>query len=130
MHDTLSTATIPVVLVIDGNFESRATLRRELLDISCLVVTASSGEEAISLAKRSKPDLIVIDRLTLDTVDSNALRTLQSSRVLEHTPIALTNAPEVDNLLDNLKDEIDTIGYLPRPMCRRELVAIVGNAVR
>ncbi len=49
------------VLVVDDSEVDRTHLERIIIDAGALVVTASSGNEALTKAREHKPDLIMLD---------------------------------------------------------------------
>jgi CheY-like chemotaxis protein len=58
----------PTVLVVEDNEDTRAIIRLELERYGYLVIEAGNGREAIELAGRTCPDLILMD-LNLPKVD-------------------------------------------------------------
>jgi CheY-like chemotaxis protein len=51
----------PLVMIVDDHADTREMLRYVIELSGCLVVGASDGEEAVRLAKRKLPDLILMD---------------------------------------------------------------------
>jgi two-component system alkaline phosphatase synthesis response regulator PhoP len=51
----------PVVLVVDDDLDARLIYRHYLTVMGCQVYTASDGLIGVQLAKRKKPDVIVMD---------------------------------------------------------------------
>lgn len=60
--------TTATVLVADDSADTRAVLRKLLEEGGCAVVEAANGHEAVESAKRSCPDLIMMD-LNMPHVD-------------------------------------------------------------
>src|SRR5215204_415025 len=63
-----SSGSIPTVLVVEDNDDTRAIICLELGRYGYLVVEAWNGREAIELARHGCPDLILMD-LNLPSVD-------------------------------------------------------------
>jgi two-component system cell cycle response regulator DivK len=55
------TRSRPVVLVVDDDLDARLIYRRYLTVKGCSVYTARDGSVGVEIAKRRKPDLIVMD---------------------------------------------------------------------
>jgi CheY-like chemotaxis protein len=49
------------LLVVDDDNNHRALLQQELEDAGYAVVPACSGQEALELAKKHKPDMVILD---------------------------------------------------------------------
>jgi two-component system cell cycle response regulator DivK len=79
------------ILLVDDFEDNRAMYAEYLSYLGYAVEQASSGEEAIHLAERLKPDLVVMD-LSLPVMDGwEATRRLKASERTRHIPvIALT----------------------------------------
>lgn len=86
----------PLALVVEGQAFMRHIFRAALEGAGCLVEEAGSGEEAIDLFQKQRPDLLVLD-LVMPGMDGfktcAALRCLDEGR---HTPILV-----VTNLQDS-----------------------------
>ncbi len=57
----MTTDSMTKILVADDDLEILALVARHLSALPAEVVEASDGEEALRLARREKPDLIVLD---------------------------------------------------------------------
>ena len=60
-QQSLATVQRPVVLVVDDDLDARLIYRHYLTVMGCQVYTASDGLIGVQLAKRKKPDVIVMD---------------------------------------------------------------------
>ncbi|HEU5432085.1 MAG TPA: response regulator transcription factor, partial [Thermomicrobiales bacterium] len=98
------------------------TLRREGFD----VLTATSGPEALRLARAERPDLIVLD-VMLPGIDG--LRVCQTLRAESTVPILLLSAKgeAVDRIVGL---EIGADDYLTKPFAMRELLARIRAMLR
>jgi DNA-binding response OmpR family regulator len=74
------TAPAACVLVVDDDAQVRAAIRWALEDEGLTVLTAADGREAVDLAIRQRPDLVVLD-LTLPEVHGDEVaRRLRAAR--------------------------------------------------
>ena len=85
------------------------------------IVTASSGEEAITLAMREWPDLIYMDVAMPGMSGIEACKKIKAHPTLKKIPVLLIFTPERDT---NIK-EVETSGcdgYLAKPFGREEFL--------
>ncbi len=114
------------VLVVDDEIALQETLEYNLAKQGYQVFTAADGLAAIEIARREKPDLIVLD-LMLPGLDG-----LEVCRVLRrdmNVPILMltARADEVDRIVGL---EIGADDYLTKPFSMRELLARVKALLR
>lgn len=114
------------VLVVDDEIALQETLEYNLAKQGYQVFTAADGPAAIEIARREKPDLIVLD-LMLPGLDG-----LEVCRVLRrdmNVPILMltARADEVDRIVGL---EIGADDYLTKPFSMRELLARVKALLR
>jgi len=77
------------ILVVDDDPNSRELLQRTLESEGFQVVTASSGEEGLELARQLKPALVTLDVL-MPTMDGWAvLQEIKADPELEHIPVVM-----------------------------------------
>ena len=75
------------VLVVDDSPTELANIRSICVDAGCTVLTASNGAEAISKARREKPDLIFMDIIMPDMDGFEACRTLTTDAETREIPV-------------------------------------------
>ncbi|HEY0937308.1 MAG TPA: response regulator, partial [Trebonia sp.] len=115
------------VLVADDNGDMRAYLGR-LLSARWRVTAAKDGEEALRLARRLHPDLVLANVMMPRRDGVSLLRALRAEPGLQDTPVLLLTAragrdAAVDGLLAGADD------YIAKPFSARELVARVGGQI-
>lgn len=88
----------PLVLIVEDHADTREMLRILLNMIGSRVIEAEDGEQAMSLAEKGHPDLILLD-LKIPLLDGLTLtRLIRSHPVLNEVPIVLItgmDTPEV-----------------------------------
>jgi len=87
----------PRILVIDDNVSDARLLRRlfearQRFEIS----EAHSGEEALTIIKRTKPDLIILDLMLPDIPGEHLLETLRERPKTREVPIIVISAKAID----------------------------------
>ena len=112
------------VVLADDHAVVRAGLRAVLgvaRDIQ-VIGEANSGREAVSLAERLKPDVVVMD-LSMDDMDGTAATKEIVAKGLAARVLVLTMHAEEDYLVPVL--EAGAVGYLVKSAADRELVDAV-----
>jgi PAS domain S-box-containing protein len=79
------------ILVVDDDIESRLLLGHMLEEAGCRVLAASSGVDALRLAREARPALIFLD-LRLPRISGfDVLRILQADETLRDTPVVIAS---------------------------------------
>lgn len=92
-----------VVLVVADEEDALLLLTRLLEDLGCVPLPATSGEDALRLAHKIKPDVIILDLLMPETDGGKVLQTLKTNPTLQTLPVLLLtgkalSAPEKASL--------------------------------
>jgi two-component system, OmpR family, KDP operon response regulator KdpE len=121
--DPHSKATL---LVVEDEPEMRQILQSLLSDHGYSVVEATTGEQAIALALRIKPSLVLLD---LGLPDINGVRVAQHIRECSRIPILVISARSAE------KDIVEALDrgandYVTKPFRERELFARVRSLLR
>jgi CheY-like chemotaxis protein len=83
---------MPMILVVEDNEASRDALARRLERRGYQIALAVDGQQAVSVARSAKPDLILMD-LGLPLIDGwEATRQLKSDTTTRHIPIIVLSA--------------------------------------
>jgi len=79
----------PLVLIVEDHADTREMLRILLNMIGCRVIEAADGEQAMSVAEKGHPDLILLD-VRIPRLDGlTVTRLIRSHPVLNEVPILL-----------------------------------------
>jgi DNA-binding response OmpR family regulator len=114
------------VLVVDDEPKIRNTVRVFLEQDRYAVLVAGTGEEAIDVANRLKPDLVVLDLMLPDLPGEEVARSL---RTVSQVPIImLTAKAEEADRVAGLRLGADD--YVVKPFSPLELVARVDAVLR
>ncbi len=116
----------PHILVIDDEPQILRALRTILTEKQFRVTTASRGEEGLTLAAATPPDLIILD---LGLPDMNGIEVCARLREWTRTPIIVLS------VRDNERDKVAALDkgaddYLTKPFGIEELLARVRVALR
>ena len=117
------------VLVVDDEQDLLELVSYNLNKEGFRVVCVSTGEEALTAAKRDVPDLILLD-LLLPTVDGlEVCRRLKSDPRTQHIPVLmLTAKSEEADIVRGL--ELGADDYVPKPFSPRVLMARIKAVLR
>jgi DNA-binding response OmpR family regulator len=114
------------ILVVDDELEIVKVVRAYLEQSGFRVITASDGEQALTVFRHEQPDLIVLD-LSLPKLDG--LDVCRAIRRDSNVPIIMLTArvEETDRLIGL---EIGADDYITKPFSPREVVARVRTVLR
>ena len=102
------------ILVVDDSQADRSRLEKILMDAGYLVSTASNGAEALDAAKRSRPDVVLMD-VNMPVMDGfAATRALRGDAATKAIPVVLVTAK--DQKADKAWGKmLGAAGYITKP---------------
>ncbi|HAI69786.1 MAG TPA: hybrid sensor histidine kinase/response regulator [Gammaproteobacteria bacterium] len=110
------------ILIIDDDPDVCRWLKTYLSDFGYSVAEATNGTEGIKLAKKLRPDAILLDVMMPDMNGWEVLTILKNNTLLADTPVIMTSIEE------NCKTGIALLGatdFLPKPLNSPQLAAIL-----
>ena len=112
-----------MVLVVDDDPEARELTRRmlEREDLGLAVITANSGEEALELALKRQPDLVILDVMMPGLDGWQVLKSLRAQPETEHIPVLMQSMLHQQEIGKALGAD----DYLTKPVDRRHLAMAV-----
>jgi two-component system, cell cycle response regulator len=119
----------PLVLVAEDSATARAAVRIHLQANGYDVVEAEDGRQALEVAMREQPDVILLD-VEMPVLDGHAvLAALSADEALSDVPVVvLTGRTDSDDMVACL--EAGAHDYLRKPFEMSELIARVSAAAR
>lgn len=117
---------MPTILVVEDEPSLLDTLEYSLKKQGYEVLTAGDGLQAVALARREKPDLVVLDLMLPGMDGIEVCRTLRQDM---HMPILMltARADEIDKVVGL---EVGADDYVTKPFSMRELMARVKALLR
>ena len=117
---------MPKILVVDDEPPIIDVLSYNLKQAGYSVICARDGEEAVAVARRHKPDLIILD---LMLPKMNGLEVYRVVRRESDVPVIMLTArdAEIDRVVGL---ELGADDYVVKPFSVRELVVRVKNVLR
>ena len=114
------------ILIVDDERRMVSLLQSYLIQEGYRVVTAYNGREALDVARKENPDLVVLDIMM---PEMNGYDFMHAHRAERDTPIIMLTAKvEDDDKIIGL--ELGADDYVTKPFKPRELMARVRNVLR
>ena len=117
------------ILIVDDEPDILEFLQYNLKKEGYQVVTANDGKQAIDVAEREKPDLIILDIMMPELDGVETCRLLRQKKEFKHTPIAFLTARDEDfsqiTALDVGGDD-----YITKPIKPRVLISRINALLR
>ena len=101
----------PLILHVDDSPFIAKVIKDMVLKLGCDVVSASSGEKCLSLAKEHLPDAILMDAVMPNMDGYQATAALKQDPVLKNIPVIMLTGEET-----NKAAAAGANGYLPKPV--------------
>jgi two-component system, OmpR family, alkaline phosphatase synthesis response regulator PhoP len=121
--------TRKVVLVVEDEESILELLRYNLDKAGFTVIPAASGEDGLALARRRRPDLILLDLMLPGMDGLEVCRMLKKSKETENIPVVmLTARGEEADIVAGL--ELGADDYLTKPFSPRVLLAHIRATLR
>jgi CheY-like chemotaxis protein len=124
-----STATKPLILVVDDDEDNLLLMAYILEHLGCSVLTAVDGLSALSVARTHQPDLILLDVLMPQMDGIEAVSQLRKDLTIKKIPViavtALAIAQDRERLLQAGFND-----YVSKPYMLEEIEATVQRHLR
>ncbi|HEX6540376.1 MAG TPA: response regulator transcription factor [Ktedonobacterales bacterium] len=117
------------VLVVDDEMAITNVIRLGMEHAGFQVSCATEGYQALDMAQRLKPDLVILDVMLPDLDGFEVCRRLRENQATTHIPILMLTAK--DEIKDRVQGlEIGADDYVTKPFNMQELVARVRAVLR
>jgi DNA-binding response OmpR family regulator len=114
------------ILIVDDEKRLVSLVQSYLTQEGYRVVTAYNGKDALPIAQKEKPDLIILDIMM---PEMNGYDFMRAHRSISDTPIIMLTA-KVDDDEKVIGLELGADDYVTKPFKPRELMARVRNVLR
>lgn len=112
----------PIVLVVDDNYPAAEMVSTLFRNYEYEVLTAYNGEDAIILAKKNLPDLILLDVMMPGMDGIEVLKAIRNDPTTQNIPAMLITAKDTPRDVE-LGFASGADDYIPKPVDPRELLA-------
>jgi DNA-binding response OmpR family regulator len=93
------------------------------------VITGRNGEEAVTLAEETTPDLVILDIMMPRLDGYQACKQIKNNNSTKDTPVIFLSAKAQQSDIDKGK-EFGVSAYLTKPFDPNELLSIVDRLLR
>jgi len=107
------------ILIADDEPSVRLLVKKLLSD-NYIVLEASNGEEAVSVTRTEKPDLILMDILMPKMDGYTACYAIKTDEVTKGIPVVMLTAV-AHKLNKQLSEAMDADGYITKPFSFQDL---------
>ena len=113
-----------MVLIVDDIAQNRAVIRDLLQPLNFDIVEAENGEQAIELAQKTQPDIILMDRRMPVMDGMTALQHLRQDNALQRVPVIAVSASVAE--ADREESHVDGFdAFLPKPIDWSDLATLL-----
>ena len=117
------------ILIIEDNPQNMRVVMMALRPCGYTLVPATDGEEALEIALREKPELIIMDIQLPKISGLEVTRRLRQMPAFSHTPIIAVTAYAMKGDREKVIDAGCDM-YLPKPINTRELPEVVAEVLQ
>jgi len=114
------------ILIVEDNPENMRLLEMVLRAKNYTLLKATDGEEALDIALREQPDLIIMDIRLPEINGLEVTRKLRETPTFSHTPIIAITAYAMKGDKERVI-ESGCDAYLPKPINTRELPEMIAE---
>lgn len=118
------------ILIVDDEKEIRDMLKERLVQDHFSVFTAANGEEAATVAKEKKPDLILLDIAMPEVNGYMTCEKLQSDKVTKKIPVVFLTGKDLDpkGVIEHCQN-LFAAGYISKMSTMEEFLREVKEAL-
>jgi DNA-binding response OmpR family regulator len=114
------------ILVVDDEDDILQFLELVLREKGYEVVTAASGQEALTRAQMDKPDLVLLDIMMPQMDGWEVLKLLRVDEETSHIPVAMLSArTEAKDRVQGLQE--GAVDYICKPFALQDLLEKIGT---
>lgn len=117
------------ILIVDDVLDNLAVLHDALDESGYIVLVASNGEKALSIAKEAQPSLILLDAMMPEMDGFEVCRRLKDAVITSHIPVIfMTGLTEAEHVAAGF--EAGGIDYVTKPIRPKEVLARIAAHMR
>lgn len=118
-----------IVLVVDDSPDTVSMLNDALDNEGFSVLVALSGMQAVSICKKIKPDLILLDAVMPEMDGFETCKTLKQNPDLESVPVIFMTGLDSENNVESSFNS-GAVDYIQKPIRIKELVARIRTHIQ
>ena len=113
------------ILVVDDESPIREIARELLTSAGYDVLEASDGEQALALARKEQPVLIVLDLMMPEMTGFDVVREIRKDPRVKNTPILIMSALVSGSYTDAYIQQLDIAGFVDKTQMATSLISRV-----
>jgi serine phosphatase RsbU (regulator of sigma subunit) len=114
------------ILLVDDQPTNLQVLLQTLQNVGCKLLVAKSGEAALTIAQRARPDLILLDIMMPGIDGFEVCRRLKENSATEKIPVIFLSA--LDETADKVRGlQLGAVDYVAKPFQPEEVIARVNT---
>ena len=114
------------VLLVDDDDDGRMLLSDYLAAFGCDVLTASTGQEGIGMAREQHPHLIILDLLMPEMNGWEVMQELSNDPEVRDIPVVVVSA-----LAGNARvSSMGVVDFLTKPVGREQMARVLSRSLR
>ena len=114
------------ILIADDEKDFLELLKKRLENENYEVLAAANGEEALEMARESKPDLVVSD-VEMPKMDGCALLSALSKEYADIPVIFLTSHTQFEEIKKGM--DLGVMSYVPKPFKAETLLGVIKGMI-
>lgn len=116
------------LLVVDDNEANRRVVRALTASAGYQILEADGGEAGLELARRERPDVVLMDVRMPDVDGLEATRRLRADGATRDIPVVAVSAQAMVGDRERAL-EAGCVDYVTKPVSRHELLAAIERAL-
>ena len=112
------------ILIIDDDESDIKIVRPILISHGYSVLTATSGEEGLRIAKVQKPDLIILDVILPGMKGRDVCKKIKEDKEIKHIPVMFVTAKDSPDDI-RAEMEVGAIKHLTKPVNAKILISTI-----
>ena len=118
------------VLIVDDDPEVLFATARIVKSEGYQVLEASTGQAGLETARKTKPDLILLDVMLPDIMGTEICRQIKADPFLKSAFVVLMSGLKISSVEQAEGLDVGADGYIARPVSNQELKARINSTVR
>jgi len=115
-------------LIVDDELNVRR-LVRAILSNDYAVLEAQNGAEAVDMARRQKPDIILMDIMMPVKDGYAACHDIKADQATRNIPVVMLTAVGYE-LNRQLAKQVGADGYITKPFTKQDLLQTIGTVLK
>jgi CheY-like chemotaxis protein len=118
-----------LILIVDDNADCRALLAWILERHGLVTISAKSGREAVELAVKCRPALVLMDLNMPDIDGYEAARAIHTDHQTKGIPVVAVSADCADYAFERRTFNADFVAFLAKPWTPEALLEVVTKVL-